>query len=77
MNYSMIRYVLLKVVELTGALMTLPMMVAAVYGEWKDAEMFAVLVICCFLIGFIGGKIFRPVNRVFFFFFWIELTALS
>jgi len=77
MNYSMIRYVLLKVVELTGALMTLPMMVAAVYGEWKDAEMFAVLVICCFLIGFIGGKIFRPVNRVFFAREGFVVTALS
>ena len=73
----MIRYVLFKVVELTGILMTLPMLVAAIYGEQSDVKIFAVLILICFLTGYLGGRFCKPVSKVFFAKEGFVVTALS
>lgn len=64
MNYSIIRYILCRVLEFEGVFLALPCIVALIYGE-KEGYMYLATMICCFLLGFIG-KQFKPKSTVFY-----------
>ncbi len=64
MNYSIIRYILCRVVEFAGIFLLLPCLVALIYGE---AEGFAFLYVaaCCLVFGKLGKK-WKPKSNVFY-----------
>lgn len=64
MNYSIIRYILCRVLELLGGLMLLPSMVGLIYGE-KQTAAYLIVAACSFFIGFIG-KNWKPKSKVFY-----------
>ncbi|MCQ2449048.1 MAG: TrkH family potassium uptake protein [Clostridia bacterium] len=75
MNGSMIRYILGWVLKIEAALMLLPVLVAAVYGE-KAGLIYLALSIGCFLIGFLMS-LKPPKNTVFHLKEGCFATALS
>lgn len=64
MNFSIIRYILCRVLEFEGIFLALPCIVAIIYGE-KEGFAYAVTMILCIVIGMIG-KQFKPKSKVFF-----------
>lgn len=64
MNHSIIRYILCRVIELTGGLLLLPCVVAVFYRE-KQGFVFLVVAISCLLIGNIGKR-WKPKSTVFY-----------
>lgn len=64
MNYSIIRYILSCVLEFEALFMTLPCIVALIYGE-KQGFPFAIVVAVCLVIGEIGRRI-KPKSKVFY-----------
>ena len=64
MNYSIIRYILCRVLEFEGIFLLLPCIVALIYRE-KTGYAFLVTMLACFLIGAIG-KQFKPKSKVFY-----------
>lgn len=64
MNYSIIRYILCRVLEFEGAFLALPCVVALIYGE-KEGFAFLITMLGCLLLGFIG-KQFKPESTVFY-----------
>lgn len=64
MNYSIIRYILCRVLEFEGLFLSLPCLVALIYGE-KDGYAFLATMLFCLLIGFVG-KQFKPKSNVFY-----------
>jgi len=64
MNYSIIRYILCRVLEFEGVFLILPCIVAIIYGE-KEGVAYAVTMLFCLVCGTIG-KQFKPKSKVFF-----------
>ena len=64
MNYSMIRYILCRVLEFTGIFLLLPCIVATIYRE-KSGYAFFITMFLCFLTGIIG-KQRKPASKVFY-----------
>lgn len=64
MNYSIIRYILCRVLELLGGLMLFPSIVGVIYGE-KQTVAYLIVAACSFFIGFIG-KSWKPKSKVFY-----------
>ncbi len=64
MNYSIIRYILCRVLELLGGLMLLPSIVGVIYGE-KQTVAYLIVASCSFFIGFIGKR-WKPKSKVFY-----------
>ncbi len=64
MNYSIIRYILCRVLEFEGAFLILPCIVACIYGE-KEGFAFLITMLLCLILGFIG-KLFKPKSKVFY-----------
>lgn len=64
MNYSIIRYILFRVLEFTALFLTLPCLVAAIYQE-KSGFAFAAVMIGCFVVAEIG-KQYKPKSTVFY-----------
>ncbi len=64
MNYSIIRYILCRVLEFEGAFLVLPCVIALIYGE-KEGFAFLITMLGCLLLGFIG-KQFKPKSTVFY-----------
>lgn len=64
MNYSIIRYILCRVLEFEGIFLSLPCIVAAIYGE-KEGYAYLVSMLACLLLGF-TGKQFKPKSTVFY-----------
>lgn len=64
MNYSIIRYILCRVLEMTGLVMLLPFFTGMLYGE-KEAYAYLAVAAVSFLIGF-AGKHFKPASNVFY-----------
>lgn len=64
MNYSIIRYILFRVLEFTGIFMMLPFLVGIIYGE-PEKWAFLVVASLCLLLGF-TGKIWKPKSKVFY-----------
>lgn len=64
MNYSIIRYILCRVLEMTGIVLLLPFLVGIIYRE-QEAFAFLVIAVGSFLAGFIG-KQWKPKSKEFF-----------
>ncbi|MCM1386637.1 MAG: TrkH family potassium uptake protein [Bacillus sp. (in: Bacteria)] len=64
MNFSIIRYILFRVLEFTAVFLTLPCLVAVIYKE-KAGFAFAAVMIGCFLVAEIG-KQWKPKSNVFY-----------
>lgn len=64
MNYSIIRYLLCRVLEFTGIFLALPALVALIYREESGFAFLAVMA-GAFLIGWIGKR-FKPKSKVFY-----------
>lgn len=64
MNYSIIRYILCRVLEFEGIFLALPCIVAIIYGE-KEGVAYAVTMLFCLVLGLIG-KQFKPKSTVFY-----------
>lgn len=64
MNFSIIRYILFRVLEFAALFLTLPCLVALIYRE-KAGFAFAVVMIGCFLAAEIG-KQWKPKSNVFY-----------
>lgn len=73
----MIRYVLLMLVELMGAMLALPMVVSMLYGEWQDAVIFAVIAGICAIVGYFFGQRRKPKRTVFYAREGFVITALA
>lgn len=64
MNYSIIRYILCRVLEFQALFLLLPCIVAVCYGE-KQGWMYLIVAAGCFLAGGLG-KLKKPKNTVFY-----------
>lgn len=64
MNYSIIRYILCRVLEFQALFLTLPCAAALWYGE-KAGWAYAVVLVCCLAVGGLG-KIKKPKSTVFY-----------
>ena len=64
MNHSIIRYILCRVIELTGILLLFPCIVAVIYRE-KQGFVFLIMAVCCLAVGNIGKRC-RPKSTVFY-----------
>ena len=65
MNYSMIRFILFRLLRVMGTLFTLPLIVALIYKEYDSAISFLILAVICFVVGTIF-TIKKPTNRVIY-----------
>lgn len=64
MNYSMIRYILCRVLEFEALFMSLPCLVGIWYRE-RSAVYFIAVMAVCFVVSMIGRR-FKPKNKVFY-----------
>lgn len=64
MNYSVIRYILCRVLEFAGLFMALPFLVGLIYRE-KSAFCFLYVMAGCLAVSLIGRR-FKPKNQVFY-----------
>ena len=76
MNYSMVRYVLLRLLGVMGVLMVLPLVVALIYSEYDSAVCFFVLAVVFALTGFLG-TLKKPSNTVMFAKEGFAITAVA
>ena len=76
MNYSMVKFVLLRLLGVMGVLMALPLMVALIYREYDSAICFLVLVLVFALTGFLG-TLKKPENTVMFAKEGFAITAVA
>ncbi len=76
MNFNMIRYLLFRVVQITGLLMILPLVVAFIYKEYFCAEVFGIIIAACLIIGFAGGYK-KPKNQAIYAREGFVVTALT
>ncbi len=64
MNYSVIRYILCRVLEFAALFMTLPLLVGVLYRE-KSALCFLYVIAGCLIVSLIGRR-FKPKSQVFY-----------
>ncbi len=64
MNYSIIRYILCRVIEFAGLFFLLPCLVAVIYQE-QEGYAFLLVAVGCLLLGGIG-KHWKPKSKVFY-----------
>lgn len=64
MNYSIIRYILCRVLEFQGMFLSLPCLVALIYGE-REGISYAVVMLGCLIMGGIG-KQFKAKSDIFY-----------
>ncbi len=64
MNYPMIFYILVSVLEFEGVFMLLPAIVAGIYGE-KQGFTYLVIASICIAIGLVGRR-FKPKRDIFY-----------
>ncbi|MDC7294794.1 TrkH family potassium uptake protein [Butyrivibrio sp. DSM 10294] len=76
MNYSMIRYVLFRLLRTLGLLLALPFAVALIYGEYDSAKAFFVLILSCLVIGYVGS-VKKPSNTVIYAKEGFAITAVA
>ncbi len=76
MNYSMVKFVLLRLLAVMGALMVLPLIVALIYREYDSALSFLLISLACGGIGmFFSRK--KPANTVMFAKEGFAITAVA
>ncbi len=76
MNYSMIRYVLFRLMRVIGFLLVLPLLVALVYQEYDSAISFFIIVLVCMIVGIVGSHS-KPANTVMYAKEGFAITALA
>ena len=76
MNYSMIRFVLFRLLRVMGSLFTLPLIVALIYKEYDSAISFLILALACFVVGSVF-TIKKPSNRVIYAKEGFAITAVA
>ncbi|MBQ8030101.1 MAG: TrkH family potassium uptake protein, partial [Butyrivibrio sp.] len=76
MNYSMVRYVLLRLLGVMGVLMVLPLVVALIYSEYDSAVCFFILAVVLALTGYLG-TLKKPSNTVMFAREGFAITAVA
>lgn len=76
MNYSMIRYVLFRLLRTLGILLMLPLLVAFIYGEYDSGRAFAILILCSLAIGYLGSRK-KPANSVIYAKEGFAITAVA
>lgn len=64
MNYSVIRYILCRVLEFAALFMILPLLVGVLYRE-KSALCFLYVIAGCLIVSLIGRR-FKPKSQVFY-----------
>lgn len=64
MNYSIIRFILCRVLEVEGVFLALPCMIALIYGE-RSGWAFAAACFLCLAAGFAGTRK-KPKSQVFY-----------
>ena len=76
MNYSMIRYVLFRLLRVYGYLLILPLCVALIYKEYDSAETFFLLIAISLVIGILGSAR-KPKNTVIYAKEGFAITAVA
>ncbi len=76
MNYSMIRYILFRLLRIMGVLLILPLFVALIYKEYDSAEIFFVLIMIALVVGFLGSYK-KPKNTVIYAKEGFAITAVA
>ena len=76
MNYSMVRFVLFRLMRVLGALLVLPFLVALIYREYDSAEAFFMLILISSIIGYLGS-FKKPANTVIYAKEGFAITALA
>ncbi|AOZ97169.1 TrkH family potassium uptake protein [Butyrivibrio hungatei] len=76
MNYSMVRYILFRIIRVMGCLLMLPFLVALVYREYDSAESFFLLIVVTLIIGIVGSHI-KPKSKVIYAKEGFIITALA
>lgn len=76
MNYSMVRYILFRIIRVMGCLLMLPFLVALVYREYDSAESFFLLIVVTLIIGIVGSHI-KPKSKVIYAKEGFTITALA
>lgn len=64
MNYSIIRYMLCKILEFAALFMALPCLVGIIYRE-RAAFSFAIVIAGCLVVSLIGRR-YKPTSKVFY-----------
>lgn len=64
MNYSIIRYILCRVLEFQAMFLALPCLAAIFYGE-KEGLAYAAVLLACLIVG-VAGKLKKPKSTVFY-----------
>ncbi|MBR1670631.1 MAG: TrkH family potassium uptake protein [Butyrivibrio sp.] len=65
MNYSMVRFVLFRLLTVLGGLLILPLLVAIIYREYTAAQIFFLVAISCLVLGVVGAHK-KPLNKVIY-----------
>ena len=76
MNYSMVRYVLFRLLRVLATLLLLPLLVALIYREFDSALSFLALIVACSLAGFLGSMK-KPQNTVIYAKEGFAITAVA
>ena len=76
MNYSMVRYILFRIIRVMGCLLMLPFLVALVYKEYDSAESFFLLIVVTLIIGIVGSHL-KPKSKVIYAKEGVTITALA
>ena len=76
MNYGMIRFLLFRVVQITGLLMLLPLVTALIYHETLCIIVFMAISVSCLVVGAIGVS-FKPANVALYAREGFVVTALT
>ena len=76
MNYSMIRYLLFRLLRIMGYLLILPLIVALIYREFDSAISFLILVVIMITVGIIGSYK-KPSNTVIYAKEGFAITAVA
>ncbi len=76
MNYSMIRYILFRLLRVMACLLVLPFAVALIYQEYDCAESFFVMILACAILGIIGSHK-KPANTIIYAKEGFAITAVA
>ena len=76
MNYSMIRYILFRLMRVMGCLFMLPFVVAIIYKEYDSAVAFLAIAAVVSILGVIGTHK-KPSNKVIYAKEGFAITAVA
>ncbi len=76
MNYSMIRYILFRLMRVMAGILILPLVVAVIYKEWDSAESFLLLILISGVVGIVG-TFKKPSSKVIYAKEGFAITAIA